>query len=167
MKRRTVSEEERALFEDTFKGTRKVAPKKVAKPAAAPVKAKPQKPQAPTVNGRTDRLMRRGDLEPEARLDLHGLTEAAAYRAVLSFVRTAYVRGHRLVIIVTGKGKPIAHDAPFDLELLGRSRGVLRTMTPRWLAEPDLAKFIATTRSAHRRHGGEGALYVYLRKPRR
>jgi len=69
---------------------------------------------------------------------------------------------------VTGKGlKPSAPDEPFDLELDRRARGVLRAMVPRWLEEPDLAGFVADVRSAHRRHGGAGALYVYLRKENR
>ena len=168
MSRRTVSAEERTLFEETVKGTRKDAPKPAKKSASTAAKLKsPQKPQAPALDGNTDRRMRRGELEPDARLDLHGLTEASAYRAVVTFVRAAHGRGHRLVLIVTGKGKPVDRDAPFDLELVTRSRGVLKTMTPRWLKEPELAKFIATVRTSHRRHGGEGALYVYLRKARR
>ena len=66
--------------------------------------------------------------------------------------------------MVTGKGTPPAPDAPFDLELNSRARGVLKTLAPRWLQEPGLARFVADVRSAHRKHGGAGALYVYLRK---
>ncbi len=67
--------------------------------------------------------------------------------------------------MVTGKGaKDPAPDEPFDMER--NARGVLKTMTPRWLAEPELAPLVADVRSAHRSHGGAGALYVYLRKNR-
>jgi DNA-nicking Smr family endonuclease len=164
-RKRVVSEEERALFVETLSGARKSqpAPKAQKKPAQSESIAK-QKPQAPRVNGATDRRLRKGEMEPEARLDLHGLTEASAHHAVLTFVRTAHARGLKLVLIVTGKGKPVARDQPFDMELAHRARGVLKSMTPRWLQEPELAKLIADIRSSHRRHGGDGALYVYLRK---
>ena len=95
------------------------------------------------------------------KLDLHGLTENAAHRALCSFLQTAHKRGDRLVRVVTGKGAR-APDEPFDLK--PRSRGVLKTMVPRWLGEPQFMRLIADTRYAHRRHGGDGALYVYLRK---
>ncbi|MBI3678573.1 MAG: Smr/MutS family protein [Proteobacteria bacterium] len=177
MKRR-LSEEERELFETTFRDARPL--KKLGrKPAKkiAPATPKESATLAPTatshsrgtgggLDGRTAERLRRGVLEPEARLDLHGLTEDAAHRALATFLRGASARGLRLVIVVTGKGaKPAAPDEPFDLELNSRSRGVLKAVTPRWLKEPELARFVVDVRSAHRRHGGAGALYVYLRKP--
>mgnify|MGYP001351633748 FL=1 len=107
----------------------------------------------------------RGDIRPEAKLDLHGLTERAAYGALATFLASAQHRGCHLVLVVTGKGtrRPDPY-APFDMELETRARGVLKAMVPRWLAEPQFARMIADVRTAHIRHGGEGALYVYLRK---
>ncbi len=106
-------------------------------------------------------------MEPDTKLDLHGLTEDAAHRALVTFLRGAIVRGARLALVVTGKGlKPSAPDEPFDLELDRRTRGVLKAMVPRWLQEPELVRFVADVRTAHRRHGGTGALYVYLRRER-
>jgi DNA-nicking Smr family endonuclease len=117
------------------------------------------------LDGNTSDRLRRGQLEPEARLDLHGLGEAAAHRALITFVKSAQARGLKLVLVVTGKGaKNQAPDAPFDMERARRTRGVLRIMTPRWLQERDMAVLVADVRTAHRRHGGEGALYIYLRK---
>ena len=183
MKRR-VTEEERELFETVFKDALPLRKAK-AKPAkksvtAAALKAvikKPATPVAPPrvlarapaggLDGNTAQRLQRGILEPEARLDLHGLTESAAHRALTTFLRSAASRGLRLIIVVTGKGAKTAPDAPFDLELEGRKRGVLRSMTPRWLKEPELARFVVDVRSAHIRHGGAGALYVYLRKSAR
>lgn len=165
MSRRRTTEEERALFEQTFAETRPLR----ADAIAAPAEPKPPKrivPGGSGVDGRTDERLRRGALEPDARLDLHGLTEAAAHRTLLLFLRTAQARRHKLVLVVTGKGRPLAEDAPFDLELHARSRGVLNAAVPRWLSEPGFAGLIAGTRGAHRKHGGEGALYVYLRKGR-
>ena len=93
------------------------------------------------------------------------MTEASAHRALLVFVKGAQARGLKLVLVVMGKGvREDVADAPFGLDLARRPRGVLKTMTPRWLKERDLEHLVADVRHAHRRHGGEGALYVYLRK---
>jgi len=102
---------------------------------------------------------------PDAKLDLHGFTERDAHHALLVFLRAAQARRHRLVLVVTGKGARIAPDAPFDMELNYRARGVLKAVVPRWLREPAFAAIIAGARAAHIKHGGEGALYIYLRKP--
>ncbi|MDE2463800.1 MAG: Smr/MutS family protein [Alphaproteobacteria bacterium] len=173
MKRREPTPEEVALFEATFKdAVRLVVPTPAASRHRASSRsntgAPPRTPRAAAsvspsgVDGRTRARLKRGDLEPEARLDLHGLGEAAAHRALSAFLRQVSSRGMRLVLIVTGKGlKETADPAP---ELLDRRRGVLRQLTPRWLKEPELARYIAEVQPAHRRHGGGGALYVYLRK---
>ncbi len=160
-KARTVTAEEKALFEETFKEARPLAD--------APPAPKPRKTAAAQsltgVDGRTAERLRRGAMEPDARLDLHGFTEATAHGALITFLRTAQMRGHKLVLVVTGKGgKPPDPHAPFDLELNARSRGVLKSVVPRWLREPGLAGIVADQREAHRKHGGAGALYVYLRK---
>jgi DNA-nicking Smr family endonuclease len=161
-RKRTVTDEERALFEQGFKEARPLAdPTSASKPART---AKSHETHT-GVDGRTAERLRRGTMEPDARLDLHGFTEAAAHGALITFLRSAQMRGHRLVLVVTGKGtrKPDPY-APFDLELDARSRGVLKTAVPRWLKEPALAGIVADMREAHRKHGGAGALYVYLRK---
>ncbi|HEY1836270.1 MAG TPA: Smr/MutS family protein [Rhizomicrobium sp.] len=172
-RRREVSAEERALFETTFADAKlsKTKPGAKKKPAAKTSTAKsvarpiPRAPRPTGLDGRTAERLSRGQLAPEAKLDLHGLTEDAAHRALVAFLRGAHARGVRLALVVTGKGGAAQRDdAPFDLGLDGRKRGVLRTMTPRWLKEPELARFVADTRAAHIRHGGAGALYVYLRK---
>lgn len=178
-RRREPSEEERVLFETALKDAAPIKkPSARAKPGTAKAKSKPSggheraqavtpKPRLPSgLDGRTAERLRRGVAEPDARIDLHGMTENAAHRALVTFVRSAASRGCRLLLIVTGKGlKPAAADEPFDMELVQRRRGVLKSLTPRWLSEPELAGFVADVRAAHRRHGGEGALYVYLRKP--
>jgi DNA-nicking Smr family endonuclease len=154
-KRRTTREE-RALFEDALSGhapARKSTPK--SKPSSPTATSKAQK--TPTgLDGNTARRLKKGEIAPTAKLDLHGLTEASAHRALTAFVLSAHRRGDRLILIVTGKG-----GASPDPE---RRRGVLRMMVPRWLDEAPMAKHIAEKRWAHIRHGGEGALYVYLRK---
>jgi len=164
MSRRTTKDE-RDLFHAVLSGqalARKVPPATKSKPATKAVQ--PAKPTG-GVDGHTGEKLRRGELRVDAKLDLHGLTEAVAHRTLQSFMLSAQRRGDKLLLVVTGKGAPAADsDAPFDLELAGRRRGVLKAMVPRWLGEPPLARLIADTRQAHRRHGGDGALYVYLRK---
>ena len=169
-RKRETSEEERTLFRETFRDARPHLP--TAKPAkkkeAAKEESKPParpRPAHTGVDGGTSERLRRGQLEPQSRLDLHGMTEAAAHRALARFIPSAHAQGERLVLVVTGKGlKQPAADEPFDLELHMRSRGVLRTMVPRWLKDAALAPLVADVRAAHRKHGGGGALYIYLRK---
>ena len=176
--RRTASEEERELFEsavaDSVPLGQKRAKKKRAAPAKPAVPAAPKKPPdtksaAPRrsgIDGNTADRLRRGLIEPQARLDLHGLTLKDAHRALVTFLRAAHARRLRLVLVVTGKGGGSrgTHNEPFDLELDMSRRGTLRTLTPRWLKEPGLAELIVHAAESNRRHGGSGALYVYLRK---
>jgi DNA-nicking Smr family endonuclease len=159
MSRRIASEEERKLFEQTFKEGRPIK-------AVAP-KTPPKKKDAISgpsgVNGATQERLKRGAVQPDARIDLHGMTQDAAHRTLFAWLATAHARGHRLVLVVTGKGNPKNTDnAPWMMS----PHGVLKQMVPRWLNEPGLAALIASIGPAHARHGGDGALYVYLRKNR-
>lgn len=157
MGKRTTTDEERKLFEQDFK---QAHPLKVIMSTAAPRKRGAGKGPA-GVNGATEDRLRRGQMEPEARIDLHGMTQGAAHRTLFAWLTTAHARGHRLVLVVTGKGNPKNDEnAPWMIS----DHGVLKQMVPRWLNEPELAALIAYTRPAHARHGGGGALYVYLRK---
>lgn len=104
--------------------------------------------------------LRRGKLRPEARIDLHGMTLAEAHPALVSFVLNARAAGKRLVLVITGKG--CLSD---DLAPMPARAGRLRHDVPRWLMLPPLAGAVLQVAPAHRRHGGEGALYVYLRAP--
>ena len=183
MTKRSLSAAERELFETAMddstplKKATRLHQKRAAKlPARAKATEKIVKPETLPphvrrtvgIDGNTAERLRRGQLEPQARLDLHGMSERDAHRAVVTFVRAAKARRLRLLLVVTGKGvrgtRREKADAPFDLGLNMQTRGILRTLTPRWLREPGLAEMVAETREAHRRHGGSGALYVYLRK---
>jgi len=102
MTRRTTSDDERKLFEQTFKegGRSKPAlPKKT-------VKKKPPQTGPSGVNGATQERLRRGMLEPDARIDLHGMTQTAAHRTLFAGWRRRTKNGHRLVLVITGKGNP-------------------------------------------------------------
>jgi DNA-nicking Smr family endonuclease len=79
---------------------------------------------------------------------LHGLTQEEGFRALLRFVERGRALDHRVVLVITGKG------------------GVLKSMVPRWLAEPELAALTSGIGPAHIKHGGGGAFYVALRRKR-
>jgi DNA-nicking Smr family endonuclease len=162
MTRRTLTPDERREFEAAFAEARPVVPKNVDR------SQRKQESVAKSIStggldGRTAERLRRGLLEPHGKLDLHGYTEAAAHRALLAFLRSARAHGHRLVLVVTGRGaKADFRASPRDSSLT--RRGVLKSAVPRWLNEPEFAALIAGCGAAHRRHGGDGALYIYLRK---
>lgn len=108
---------------------------------------------------KTHRHMTQGRLRPDARIDLHGMTLAEAQPRLMHFVMNAHSRGCRLVLVITGKGKAGGPDAPLPVR-----PGALRHNVPHWLHMPPLAGVILQVTPAHRRHGGDGAYYVYLRK---
>lgn len=105
--------------------------------------------------------MTRGKLQPDARIDLHGMTLEQAHAALNGFILRAQSQGLRLVLVITGKGKTVADDGPIP-----RRRGALKHDVPQWLRMAPLAGAVLELREAHLRHGGSGAYYVYLRKPR-
>ena len=157
MSRRTTSDDERKLFEQDFREAR---PIKIAA-SKPPAKSKGRVSGPSGINGATQDRLKRGTLEPDAKIDLHGMTEVVAHRALSSFLKSARQRGNRLILVVTGKGNPRKEESA---SWMMSPHGVLKQMVPRWLNEPELAALIASVRSAHVRHGGDGALYVYLRK---
>ena len=105
--------------------------------------------------------MSRGKLEPEARIDLHGMTLAQAHGALNGFILRAHGAGMRLVLVITGKGKTVVDDGPIP-----RRPGALKQDVPQWLRMAPLAGVVLELREAHVRHGGSGAYYVYLRRGR-
>ena len=105
------------------------------------------------------RKMKRGKSEPEARIDLHGMTLAEAHPALIGFVLRAQSAGNRLILVITGKGKRRDDDGPIPQRL-----GALRHQVPHWLHAPPLAGAVQQIAQAHLRHGGTGAYYVYLRR---
>lgn len=109
------------------------------------------------------KTMMRGKLDPDARIDLHGMTVAQAHQALLGFILSAHARGLRLVLVITGKGRKKAadHVAPMPVRA-----GVLKHEVPHWLRSAPLAPLVLELRESHRSHGGTGAYYVYLRKRR-
>ncbi len=109
----------------------------------------------------TARKLERGRLPVEARLDLHGMRQPDAHAVLRRFLKSAQHKGYRHVLVITGKGtEPDPRRSFYE----GDERGVLRQAVPHWLAAPDLAPVVVSYSEAPRRLGGEGALYVRLRK---
>lgn len=138
-------------------------PAKVAAAAKPPPRAprtKPRPPPAPPpqlggFDRKTMTRLSRGSVSIDARIDLHGMTQEAAHRRLLRFLDAARGEGAKIVLVITGKGAPDALDG---------GRGVLRRAVPEWLRSPAFRLYVSGYESAGRRHGGEGAIYVRLRR---
>lgn len=99
----------------------------------------------------------------DARLDLHGMRQREAHGALKRFLLACHTRGDRHVLVITGKGAPAESGIPAS-HFAAQERGVLRRLVPQWLADPDLRGLVVSYAAASVRHGGDGALYVRLRK---
>jgi DNA-nicking Smr family endonuclease len=181
-RKRSLSEEERALWDSVAKQTKPLRKRHraakapaaspdteapaAAKPAGTPspllsekvsLAPKPEPPAAPPLAplGRRERSqLSRGRKEIDARLDLHGMTQTRAHRALSGFLHRAQGDGLTFVLIITGKGKMGAES----------ERGVLRRQVPQWLSLPEFRSLVVGFEEAHIGHGGEGALYVRIRR---
>ena len=146
------SDEVRPLAETSSPAkTPKIAPALVPRPRLAPAASTP--PLA-SLDRREKQRLARGREPIEARIDLHGLTLAQAHAALARFLRAARADGAKFVLVITGKG---AHEG---------ERGVLRRQVPQWLRSSEFGELVVGFEAAHVRHGGEGALYVRLRRAR-
>ncbi|KAA0575615.1 Smr/MutS family protein [Azospirillum sp. Sh1] len=105
------------------------------------------------IDRRTGDRFRRGELEIDGRIDLHGMTQAQAHNALAAFVHRAWNEGRRCVLVITGKGS------------FG-GLGVLRQATPRWLSDPALRPMVLAIQPARPKDGGDGALYVLIKRRR-
>lgn len=124
--------------------------------------AVPAPPSLTRLDHRTKRRLVRGAIPIDERLDLHGYTEAAAHSLLRGFLITARARGARMVLVITGKGQGPGKDRGRGFD----DRGVLRRAVPHWLADPTLRDVVLGFEEAHLAHGGAGAIYVRLRRPR-
>jgi DNA-nicking Smr family endonuclease len=124
-------------------------------PGAPPPAVEKTPPSLTPLGRRLRQRVARGKETIDGKLDLHGLTQSEAHATLLHFLRSASAREARLVLLITGKG--------------GRSegeRGVLKRQVPQWLGLPEFRAFVIGFEDAHVAHGGEGALYVRIRRTR-
>jgi DNA-nicking Smr family endonuclease len=112
------------------------------------------------LDGTWDRRIAKGTLAPDFSLDLHGSTLDQAYSRLMHGLAQAKAMGARVVLVVTGKPRPV------DAADRGTARGAIRAKVADWLAASEHASDIVAVRGAHRRHGGQGAIYVVLKKRR-
>lgn len=126
-------------------------------------------PELSSFDVKSARRLRGGRVEIDARLDLHGFRQDEARAALVSFLRSAQAKGHRYVLVITGKGGPRRTlSGNGDAEMWSPDRpdppgGVLRRNVPVWLASPDLRALVVSYTEAAIHHGGAGALYVQVR----
>lgn len=106
----------------------------------------------PGLDRRSADRMKKGEMEIEAVLDLHGHTQEVAHGELIAFVQRCWSAGRRCVLVVTGKGS--------------QGFGVLRAQVPRWLNQSPVRERILGFSYAQPRHGGDGALYVLIRRQR-
>lgn len=173
-----LSEEEARLFRATVSDARKLpgrnavtpppgalrpqqSPKQTAAGPAPRARAAPAARLPPLdpgaaagLDGRTMERLRRGRIRPEARLDLHGMTQKEAHAALGVFMARTERAGTRCVIVITGKGR------------VSEGGGVLRNELPGWLNAPAIRSRILGFTEAQPRDGGAGALYVLLKRDR-
>jgi DNA-nicking Smr family endonuclease len=139
-----------------------------AAPARSIVPAVPPPPPLAALEKGLKRRLTRGRRDADARIDLHGLTQDAAHRRLIAFLRQSQAAGHALVIVITGKGAP-KRLRELDEEAFRpdpyASRGVLRRVVPQWLALPEMRSLVIGFEEASAGHGGAGALYVRIRRP--
>ncbi|HEY1243353.1 MAG TPA: Smr/MutS family protein [Hyphomicrobiaceae bacterium] len=146
-------------------------------PRQMPASAKGQAPRPAEFDRRTLRQVAAGKVRIDARLDLHGLQQETAHARLRAFLASCHANGHRMVLVITGKGRvrpgvrPLAADLPSYRARGGEgsdpsSCGVLRRSVPQWLDEPEFRAIVLGYAAAGVRHGGEGALYIRLRKAR-
>lgn len=135
-------------------------PRKVS-PAPRPL-TPPPKPAAGgnSLDSHWDRRLKSGVVQPDFTLDLHDHGLDAAYDRLMSGVGQARAMGARTILLVTGKSRPVD---PADR---ATKRGAIRAKVLDWLAASSHHSAIAAVRRAHQRHGGDGALYIVLRRER-
>ena len=178
-RKRALSEEERALWEgvakeikplrknprsgkteaasaevETMAAAKAAVPRNPLPSAKIPRTTKPIVPPLAPLGRRERAKLSRGRKEIDARLDLHGMTQTRAHRALFGFLQRAHSEGLTFVLVITGKGR-----AGADPE-----RGVLRRQVPQWLSLPEFRSLVVGFEEAHVGHGGEGALYVRIRR---
>jgi DNA-nicking Smr family endonuclease len=190
VKKRDISDDELSLWDYVVRDVRRAkgraaaAGKAKPRPARASVrepaslkaiasKPAPLKPAGRVsgiagLDGSTAERLRRGKVEPEATIDLHGMTQQQAFARLLPFVRRAHDKGYRCILVITGKGLADRHDAgerSRGFVMPERSKaGVLRSQVPLWLEQAETRSIVVGIQAAHQRHGGGGALYVYLKR---
>jgi len=179
-KKRALSQDEHTLWTVVTRSIKPLRPRKAVqaaeierneaaptappsrKPATIAAAAPPRRAEPPALaplGRRLKQKLGRGSETIDARIDLHGMTQASAHAALAHFLRRAQHDGARVVLVITGKGMRPGADPQSE-------RGVLKRQVPMWLEGPELRPLIVGFEAANIGHGGAGALYVRIRRPR-
>lgn len=152
-KKSATDARQKAGFRDP---TRPIKNRAIAEPKAAmPPQRLAAAPALNPIMRREKQKLARGSAAIDARIDLHGMTQADAHGALLRLLHRSQASGAKFVLVITGKGVPSASSS---------ERGVLRRRVPMWLALPEFRRYVLGFDIADMGHGGEGALYVRLRR---
>ena len=116
---------------------------------------------APAMDAKAFSKLKRGRIAPEGRIDLHGMTVAEAHPELVNFILRSHQKARRLVLVITGKGEGPGPSGPLPYQ-----RGILRRQVPYWLQQAPIGNLILQVTPASPKHGGNGALYVYLKRKR-
>jgi len=147
---------------DVPQSPRPVAPAPAPSPVPSLSKSRSGAPDLADFDSRKSRQISRGKIEIDGVLDLHGLRQDEAHRDLKRFLVQSQARGARYVTVITGKGRRADED-----EWGSRERGVLRRVVRTWLEDADFRSLVVSYTTAPRNHGGEGALFVHIRRPNR
>ena len=148
-------------LESALADARKARPGRSAEPTVS-VAVADRKPAPPAggLDSHWDRRFRAGSIEPDFTLDLHGHTLDQAHDRLDAGLAQAKAMGARVVLVIAGKPRPV------DAADRGTKRGAIRAKLLDWLAAGPHRSSVAAVRNAHRKHGGEGALYLILKRAR-
>ena len=120
----------------------------------------PETERTGNLDGHWERRLSKGQVAPDMTVDLHGYNLSAAYARMDGALAQAQAAHMRVLLLITGKARPAAHNID------GRPRGAIRRAMQDWLSASRHAGNISAVRNAHPRHGGDGALYIILKRRR-
>lgn len=157
--RPAMAKDDRAAFATAMMFPQRVRTPAAVRPSPPVAKLKSDRQDRNTLDGSWDKKLGRGMVFPDSSIDLHGHTLASAHALLDQGLDRATKRGDRVLLLVTGKPPRPESERP-------HARGAIRAAVADWLASSRFADSIAAVRGAHPRHGGQGALYIVLRRAR-
>jgi len=163
-KQRRLTDEEKKLLKEAMRDVVPIPKKALAEELETPVKplkkriirsaSVPASPPPPPASGKADAptvtRVQKGEYAIDGRLDLHGRTLEQAHNQLVAFIEAQYRAGSRCLLVITGKGR--------------EGEGLLQREVPRWLTLSGMKNMIHVVSKAKPKHGGDGALYVLLRR---
>ena len=134
------------------------APQSLTRAPILPALPQPARRPTAVLDNGWEKQIKRGALMPEMAIDLHGHSLSAAHARLDQALAAARMRNVRVLLVVTGKPRAERETG------MGGQRGAIRAEITHWLDSSPHADAIASVRTAHPRHGGDGALYIILRR---